>query len=65
MFSSVTIVNSRLVIREAELEGLTRTRVVEEAELISEAEEPGECQYLPRLRQGDTLQLMRRNRNLV
>ena len=39
---------AKLITRD--LEGLTREDVVAQAELLSEAQEEGECQYLPRIR---------------
>ena len=39
---------AKLITRD--LEGLTREDVVAQAELLSEAQEEGECQYLPRVR---------------
>lgn len=48
--SLVIIINAKLTIREADFDGLTREDVMAKAELISEVQEEGECQYLPRIR---------------
>ena len=50
VFSPGIILNAKLTIREADLDGLTREDVITRAELVSETQEEGECQYLPRVR---------------
>ena len=50
------VIITRLSVRERELDTLTRELVVREAELVTETQEEGECQYLPRVRR--TYQVM-------
>ena len=50
VFSPGIILNAKLTIREADLDGLTREDVMARAELVSETQEAGECHYLPRVR---------------
>ena len=41
---------TRLTVRETELAGLTMEQVMAEAQLVTEAQEEGECRHLPRVR---------------
>ena len=50
------VIITRLSVRERELDTLTRELVMREAELVTETQEEGECQYLPRVRR--TYQVM-------
>ena len=46
---NLVIINyAKLIVRD--LKGLTREDVLAQAELLSETQEEGECQYLPRVR---------------
>ena len=44
------VIITRLSVRERELDTLTRELVMREAELVTETQEEGECQHLPRVR---------------
>ena len=50
VFSPAIILNAKLTIREAELDLLTQEDVMDRAELVSETQEEGGCQYLARVR---------------
>ena len=53
---TIPVIITRLSVRERELDTLTRELVMREAELVTETQEEGECQYLPRVRR--TYQVM-------
>ena len=48
--SPVIIIYAKVTIKETDFDRLTREDVIAKAELVSEAQEEGECQYLPRVR---------------
>ena len=48
--SPVINIYAKLTIKETDFDRLTREDVMDKAELVSEAQEEGECQYLPRVR---------------
>ena len=47
---TIPVIITRLSVRESELDTLTRELVMREAELVTETQEEGECQYVPRVR---------------
>ena len=53
---TIPVIITRLSVRESELDTLTRELVMREAELVTETQEEGECQYVPRVRR--TYQVM-------
>ena len=46
----VIIIYTKLTIKETDFDRLTREDVMAKAELVSQAQEQGECEYLPRVR---------------
>ena len=44
------IIYTKLTIKETDFDRLTREDVMAKAELVSQAQEAGECRYLPRVR---------------
>ena len=53
---AIPVIITRLSVRESELDTLTRELVMRDAELVTETQEEGECQYVPRVRR--TYQVM-------
>ena len=53
---AIPVIITRLSVRESELDTLTRELVMREAELVTETQEEGDCQYVPRVRR--TYQVM-------